>query len=341
MKGAGAALIAVLLVCAPAPAPATAHVRTSAGYSEIRQEGSAVTYTLSLEAEILDAAAGTGAVEDYVIPRVQVFVDGVECDGALVSKGIEDRQGRKHTLLRLGYECHGSASGRYEVRYGVFADGGVVDDHTNVTEYSLGGEHDTFVFDAGHRELVTGQGGLRSSAERFVALGIEHILLGFDHVLFLVALLIGARSFKSVVKLATAFTAAHSVTLALAALGWVDVPAEIVEPLIALSIAYVAADTIVGRESRHKLGIVFGFGLLHGLGFASTLSFADDLDGRLLASLATFNVGIELGQALIVAALFPVLLAIRRFRWSPVAHAGAAAAAAGLGLLWFFERLMA
>lgn len=339
MKGAGAALVAVLLVCVPAPA--TAHVRSSAGYSEIRHEGSAVAYTLSLEAEILDAAAGNGAVEEYIIPRVQVFVDGVECEGSLVSKGIENRQGRKHTLLRLGYECHGSASGRYEVRYGVFADGGVVDDHTNVTEYSLGGEHDTFVFDAGHRELVTGEGSLLSSAERFVALGIEHILLGFDHVLFLVALLIGARSFRNVVKLATAFTAAHSVTLALAALGWVDVPAEIVEPLIALSIAYVAADTIIGRESRHKLGIVFGFGLLHGLGFASTLSFADDLDGRLLASLATFNVGIELGQALIVAALFPVLLAIRRFRWSPVAHAGAAAAAAGLGLLWFFERLMA
>jgi hypothetical protein len=86
---------------------------------------------------------------------------------------------------------------------------------------------------------------------------------------------------------------------------------------------------------------VFGFGLLHGLGFAGTLSFADDVDGRLLASLATFNVGIELGQALIVLALFPLLLLVRRFRWSPAAHAGVAAAAGGLGLLWFFERLTA
>jgi HupE / UreJ protein len=270
-----------------------------------------------------------------------VFLDGVECEGALVADGIESREGRRHTVLDLAYDCHGSPQGSFAIRYGVFADGAVVDDHTNVADFELGGSGGTFVFDAGHRELSTGNSGLLSSAGRFVALGVEHILLGLDHVLFLVALLIGARSFGAVVKLATAFTAAHSVTLALAALGWVHVSPEIVEPLIALSIAYVAADTIVGGDARHRLPIVFGFGLLHGLGFAGTLSFADDVDGRLLASLATFNVGIELGQALIVLALFPLLLLVRRFRWSPAAHAGVAVAAGGLGLLWFFERLTA
>jgi hypothetical protein len=157
-------------------------------------------------------------------------------------------------------------------------------------------------------------------------------------VLFLVALLLGAGSLRRVVELATAFTAAHSVTLALGALGWVEVPPEIVEPLIALSIAYVAADVVLGGATRHRLGVVFGFGLLHGLGFAGSLSWSGDVD---LAALATFNVGIELGQALIVLALFPLLLLIRRYRWSPVAHACAASCAAGFGLLWFVERLMA
>ena len=95
---------------------------------------------------------------------------------------------------------------------------------------------------------------------------------------------------------------------------------------------------MLGNEGRHRLPIVFGFGLLHGLGFAGSLSWSGDID---LAALATFNVGIELGQALIVLAVFPVLLLVRRLRWSPYAHAGAAACAGGFGLLWFFERLMA
>jgi hypothetical protein len=267
-----------------------------------------------------------------------VFLDGVECDGEVRQTGTASRDGRDHTRMLLAYECPGSPAGAYEVRYGVFADGGVVDDHANIARFDLGGAAGTFVFDAGHHELTVGDGSLAETVARFGTLGVEHILLGLDHVLFLVALLLGAPSLRSVVKLATAFTAAHSVTLALGALGWVEVPAEIVEPLIALSIAYVAADAVTGGESRHRLGIVFGFGLLHGLGFAGSLSWSGSLD---LTALATFNVGIELGQALIVLALFPALLLIRRHRWSPIAHAGAAACAASFGLLWFVERLVA
>jgi HupE / UreJ protein len=332
-----ALMIAALLLLVPAGA-ASAHVRSTQGYSEIRGGDGSVLYDLSLESAVLDAAAGDGPVAAYVLPRVQVFLDGVECDGEVRQTGTASRDGRDHTRMLLAYHCPGSPDGAYEIRYGVFADGGVVDDHVNVTRYDLGGASGTFVFDAGHHELAAGEGSLAETAARFTALGVEHILFGIDHVLFLVALLLGAPNLRSVVKLATAFTVAHSVTLALGALGWVNVPAEIVEPLIALSIAYVAAEAVMGGESRHRLGIVFGFGLLHGLGFAGSLSWSGSLD---LGALATFNVGIELGQALIVLALFPALLLIRRYRWSPVAHAGAAACAASFGLLWFFERLMA
>jgi hypothetical protein len=332
-----AALILALLVLIPAGS-SHAHVRSSAGYGDVRGDGGSVHYELSLETAVLDAAAGEASPEAYVLPRVQVFLDGVECEGTADRAGAASRDGRDHTRLLLDYECHGSAGGVYEIRYGVLADGGVVDDHSNVTRYDLPGASGTFVFDAGHRELRAGEASLLTTAGRFVALGVEHILLGIDHVLFLIALLLGAGSLGTVVKLATAFTAAHSVTLALGALGWVNVPAEIVEPLIALSIAYVAAEAVVGGDARHRLGIVFGFGLLHGLGFAGSLSWSGDLD---LAALATFNVGIELGQALIVLAVFPVLLLVRRLKWSPYAHTAAAACAGGFGLLWFVERLMA
>jgi hypothetical protein len=338
------ALAGALVLLVLAPATGWAHVRSTAGYAEVRQEGGSVHYELSLERQLLTAAAGAddAAIEAYLVERVQVLVDGVACEGALQRTNPEQRDGRAYVGALLEYECAGDPNGAYEVRYGVFTDAdAIVDDHTNVTDYRLGEDGGTFVFDAGHRELDVGQAGPLSSATRFVGLGVEHILEGLDHVLFLVALLLGARGFMSVVKLATTFTVAHSVTLAMAALGWVNVPGEVVEPLIALSIAYVAVENVVGGESRHRLAVVFGFGLLHGLGFASTLSFTDELSGRLLTSLVSFNVGIELGQALIIMALFPALLLLRRVRWSPVAHAGAAAVAATFGLMWFFERLLA
>jgi hypothetical protein len=337
------ALAAALMLLALAPATGWAHVRSTAGYAEIRQDGATVSYELSLERAVLARADATtdAALEAYLVPRVQVLLDGVACEGALERSGSEQRDGRAYTLALLSYHCAGSPAGAYEVRYGVFTEAdAVVDDHTNVTDYQLGEARGTYVFDAGHRELDAGDSGPLSSATRFVALGVEHILGGIDHVLFLVALLLGARGFMSVVRLATTFTVAHSVTLALAAMGVVNVPAGVVEPLIALSIAYVAVENVVGGESRHRLAVVFGFGLLHGLGFASTLSFTDEVSGRLLTSLVSFNVGIELGQALIIAALFPLLLLVRRVRWSPAAHAGAAAVAAAFGFIWFFERLV-
>jgi hypothetical protein len=336
----GRALLAAALLLVALPAASDAHIRTSAGYSTIRQEGANVRYDLALEHRPLAAAVGTGDVESYLLSRITVSVDGVECEGGLRGTGREERDGRPYVRLLLIYECPGSGSGNYEVRYGVLADGAVVDDHTNVADYAFAAGRGTFVFDAGHHELAAGETGLLSAGSRFVGMGIDHILFGIDHVLFLVALLLGAQGFMSVVKLATTFTVAHSTTLALGVLGWVDVPPEIVEPLIALSIVYVAVENVVGGESRHRLAVVFGFGLLHGLGFAGTLSFTDDVSGRLLGSLLSFNIGIELGQALIIALVFPLLLAVRRFRWSPFAHAGATSIAAAFGLLWFIERSM-
>jgi hydrogenase/urease accessory protein HupE len=342
-----------LLLAAALPAlagtPAHAHIRSSTGYSVIRQSGHTVHYRLAVENGPLAAAVGLrgrtvtqarDAIQDYLASRLIVSVDGVQCEGELASSGYEHREGKRFARLDLDYACPGSAEGAFHVRYGVLGDGGVIDDHRSIVDYQLGRATGTFVFDSGHHDLEAGASGALTDARRFATMGIEHILSGLDHVLFLIALLLGARSSKQVLKLATAFTAAHSVTLALGALGWVRVPPEVVEPLIALSIFYVAAENILGADTRHRMGVVFGFGLLHGLGFAGTLSFTDHLGGRLLGSLASFNVGIELGQALVVLAIFPLLLLVRRFRWSPPAHVAATAVAASVGLFWFTERVI-
>ncbi|WP_169314137.1 HupE/UreJ family protein [Streptomyces piniterrae] len=303
----------------------------------------------------------------YLAARLTVAHDGESCAAELEDTGITKRQQFLYAGLHLTYRCPGSASGGFTVRYGVFSEADAIGaEHTNMVDYELGGSGGSDVFDSGHRELRVGRSdaepresqagqsdagpresqagetGFLPSMGRFVFMGLDHILLGVDHVLFLVLLLLGAQGWRSVVRLATSFTVAHSVTLALAALGWVEVPSEIVEPLIALSIVYVAVENIARGESRHRTLIVFGFGLLHGLGFAGALSFTDDSGGRLLVTLLSFNLGIELGQLAIVLLLFPLLLLTRRrYSWSTVAHVCVAVVVGVIGLVWFVERVLA
>jgi hypothetical protein len=106
----------------------------------------------------------------------------------------------------------------------------------------------------------------------FLGMGIKHILTGYDHMLFLFAVLIGAKRISSVVKIITAFTVAHSISLALATLGWVEIPSRIIEPLIAATIVYVGIENIASRgEISHRAVLTFGFGLIHGFGFAGAL----------------------------------------------------------------------
>jgi hypothetical protein len=182
----------------------------------------------------------------------------------------------------------------------------------------------------------------------FLRLGIEHILAGFDHQAFLLALLVAARRARSLVGVVTAFTVAHSLTLALAALDVVHVPARFVELAIALSIAYVACDNLLRTEGRDPWLEAFGFGLLHGLGFAGFLGDALSGEPLLTTALLAFNLGVELGQlALVAAALVLGALVLRRWRATPAAATGLVprgvrAVVSGLvalaGFYWFFER---
>ncbi|NWF25749.1 HupE/UreJ family protein [Streptomyces sp. PKU-EA00015] len=369
----GAMVLAGILVSLTGPV-AAAHVPTTDGTSTIRQDGSLVRYELELDYDTFTKAAGLGRLPrgaqdaereafleshrarltSYLADRLTVSLDGAPCAAELDDTGITKRQKFLYARLLLIHRCPGSGSGEFTVRYGVFSEADAIGaEHTNMVDYELGGSGGSDVFDAGNRELRVGRSdagqresragetGFLSSTGRFVAMGLEHILLGIDHVLFLVLLLLGAQGWRSVVRLATSFTVAHSVTLALAVLGWVEVPAEIVEPLIALSIVYVAVENIARGESRHRVLVVFGFGLLHGLGFAGALSFTDDFTGRLLVSLLSFNLGIELGQLAIVLLVFPLLLLARRYSWSTVAHIGATGVVGVVGLAWFVERLLA
>ena len=143
----------------------------------------------------------------------------------------------------------------------------------------------------------------------YLKLGVEHILLGIDHLLFVLALLIIARGGWQVVKTVTAFTVAHSITLAAATLGLVHVPQRPVEALIALSIAFVATEIVRDRDGRAGLAarapwiVAFAFGLLHGFGFAGALSEVGLPQGHIPLALLFFNLGVEVGQLVFIAAV--------------------------------------
>jgi hydrogenase/urease accessory protein HupE len=184
--------------------------------------------------------------------------------------------------------------------------------------------------------------GVLAVMKTFVPAGIHHILIGPDHLLFLVALLLLGGSWRALVRIVTAFTVGHSITLSLAALGIVTPPASIVEPAIALSIIFVGTDNLVRGQGRDlRAWAALAFGLIHGFGFASVLREFGLPPEALRWSLFSFNVGVELGQLAVVAVVASLLAAIRRYRPKMgryVVVAGSAVVIAA-GTYWFVERV--
>ena len=197
------------------------------------------------------------------------------------------------------------------------------------------------------RLLVVAKAARGEVARTYFVLGVEHILLGFDHLLFVIGLVLLIRRGRQVVTTVTMFTLAHSLTLALLTLGWFAVARRPLEVCIALSIIFLARE-ILRPESQPSLArrlpgvVAFVFGLLHGLGFAAALAEIGLPKGELPLALLTFNLGVEAGQLAVVAATFAVLAAIARWRppaIGPLRHAGAYAIGI-MATFWMFERAL-
>lgn len=170
------------------------------------------------------------------------------------------------------------------------------------------------------RVAIPGRPGRGSVALTYFGLGVEHILLGIDHLLFVLALMLITRGVKRLALTITAFTVAHSITLALATLGFVQVPQPPVEAVIALSIVFVAAEILRARQGEEGLTarapwiVAFTFGLLHGFGFAGALAQIGLPATQIPLALLFFNVGVEAGQLLFVAAILAIIAMARRTR---------------------------
>jgi HupE / UreJ protein len=339
------ALWLVLIGCGEA----LAHVTTT-GLLRIEVTGGRVLYALSValpelpsaSAGILTAAAnGDRAAADSIAEaaRRSVTVDlgGVRCRTGRVRIGGAGINESRATI-EIDFTCD-TSHGRLDITEDWSA---FLGEHYQ----TLGNLRTT----SGERQVTFGEASRTASVDidrtaatgwfDFVELGIKHILTGYDHLLFLVALLATARGVWSVVRIVTAFTLAHSITLSLAALGIVTVPDRIIEPLIAATIVWVALENVFAAEpDRNRWIWSFGFGLVHGLGFASVLGELGLKGAALIRGLVGFNLGVEIGQLLFVAVFLPVLMLLTRGRGARLTPRIASLAVATIGTYWLVERI--
>lgn len=363
----GAAIAALLMSWGlTGPVPAEAHWADQAA-AEIAVDGGQAHVTLTLPTVLLSFAddAHSGRLADAQIrahrDKLRRFLaahlrlsgrlrarGGEVLDGTLTvepfagtpaASGPAGSEPGTHTTLALLYTWPAPVD-RLTVRYDLFVPGARA--ASCLATILSGGRVQTVALTPGHNATTVALGAapVWQAAGGFILMGIEHILSGYDHMLFLLSLLMVGAALPQLLKIVTAFTIAHSVTLSLAVLGVVDVPSRWVESAIALSITYVAAENVWrGRASLGSRWLVtFAFGLVHGLGFASALMEMHLPRANVAASLVGFNVGVEIGQVSVILLATVALDALRQYEWAPVFRRWVSAGAAFTGFVWFIQR---
>jgi hydrogenase/urease accessory protein HupE len=290
----------------------------------------------------------------YLEPRLQVTNNGARCEPThqdFVNTGRRTAS----LMFRKTVVCD-EALGELTLENRVMLE--APKGYTHYSQIQLGKDIHTTVFNpdeptytlelADDGESIEAQG-FWEVFFQYIWQGVLHILLGIDHVLFVLCLLLAARRFRPLLAVITSFTIAHSITLALSALEVVSLSPSLVEPLIALSIAWVAVELLLESKNRdkeagpgkHLYVLTFLFGLLHGFGFSYVLRDEVGLPtDALVPALLSFNVGVELGQIAIVAVAFPLVVWARKKDWGSIVVKVMAAGVLLVSLYWFVTRLM-
>jgi hydrogenase/urease accessory protein HupE len=330
---------------------AFAHTGGSTGYASLTVSATTVRYSLTLSPDALPAAV----VEELQLIRtgdtraqakllgmlgekITIVADGTPCE-ATPGFVMPPSATAETVTLVVDFACARPPQ-RLIVRDDVFDAFGP--DHHTLAKIEASGTTQQFAFQPDIRTAEFAFEGAtrhRQTLWSFLRLGVHHIVIGYDHLLFLFALLLRESSLISLLKIVTAFTLAHSVTLGLAVLGLLTLPERLVEAVIALSIAFVAAENLVPRLAVSRRWVIsFLFGLVHGFGFSSALRELELPPQGLLLSLLGFNVGAEVGQGLVVLVAIPGLILVRRTRWEPRVVLASSVAILVVGLLLFVER---
>lgn len=285
----------------------------------------------------------TAWYRDYFSTTLKIQTAGATC--ALVDMSAFAPQTSGNTIVRLHYRCP-SAIRDLTIKSEVFLD--TDDKHVQLIKLLEPGNLRHLVREgmfsyrdrSFHIDDVHSGGSLViKRIERFFSLGLEHILSGYDHILFLIAVILVSTSLLETLKMVTSFTLAHSITLGLAFMGIISLPSSVVEPLIALTIVYVAFENLMARRFKRRWILTFFFGLIHGLGFVGVLKEITFTRDELLTALVSFNLGIEAGQLLIVVPLGLLIYLMRNRPWRPAFIKISSVVTGLIGLFWFIERI--
>lgn len=303
-----------------------------------------------------EVRARHAAIEAYVAARLEVGTDAGRCTLRPEEHLVDQHTDGAYAVFRFGLSCPAPV-GALEVGYDLFFD--LDPTHRGLLTVDRGGELATSILSPERARVRIDAGGPTGVALLgFLELGAEHLLFGFDHVLFLVVLLLPAAHHRiggrwqpvdrwrgaalDLVKVLTAFTLAHGLSLALAVTGVVDLPSRLVESLIAVTIGLAALDNLWPWLPEQRWRIAFGFGLIHGLGFASALGPMDLPAAELALALLGFNLGIEAGQVAVALCFLAVAYPLREagLYARGLLPAGSAAALA-VAALWLVDRAFA
>lgn len=298
----------------------------------------------------------------WVSDGVEVSAAGDRCALSALPPMASQRGDGVYWSTEWTVGCQGAATQPIpglSLRYGLMFERDNL--HRGLLKVDLPNEQNTAILSPEHpvASLVQGSTRLWDIFQRYVIEGVWHIWIGIDHILFLLSLLLLAPlssaprsvvswepvsrfrlAFFDVVSVVTAFTVAHSITLGLSVMNWVDPPADVIEPVIALSVVLAALNNLLGWFSLKRWRLAFVFGLIHGFGFANVLLDLGLPTQALAVALGGFNVGVELGQLAIVVVFLSVAWWLRHtafYRW--VVVAGGSLAIAVVGAVWTWERL--
>ena len=352
MKARTARLLASwVLVAAAVVSPVFAHTGGSNGYASVAIDRDSVRYSLTLWPAALPPAIGDELrraragdpssrqrLLGFIRHKVTLRAGRRRCEPGPGSWPGASPNAESVTLV-VDFACGGDVRD-LSLRDDLFDVFGA--DYHTLARIDAPGRTTQFAFTPETREtrvrLDDASGGHRGLAS-FALLGIGHILTGWDHLLFLLGLLLRGGGWLALAKIITAFTLAHSVTLALAALDIVVLPDRLVEAVIALSIAFVAAENLFFKPVVARRWLVsFCFGLVHGFGFSAALRELGLSSHGLLLSLFGFNAGVEIGQALVVAVAVPALVLVRETRWERRMIWSSSLAILLVGVVLFVER---
>ena len=296
-------------------------------------------------------------IDAYALARLALRVDGRSCGLQPEEHLVDDHTDGAYAVLRFAARCPAESFKAVEVEYSLFFD--LDPTHRGLLRVARGSDTITGILSPERPRLevnAAGRSRLRQFAD-YVREGVWHIWVGFDHILFLLSLLLPSvflfqnrawlpahrfgEAFWDVFKVATSFTVAHSITLSLAALSVITLPSRLVESAIALSVVLAALNNVWPVVHGGRWLVAFGFGLIHGFGFASVLADLGLPRDALLLALVGFNVGVELGQLAIIAAFLPLAFALRAtWAYRRLVFVGGSAAIALVAAVWLVERAL-